>query len=604
MYMLVAGILLTAMPAAAFADEVVVNGGFETAGSGGSTQSASWSTAASGGVGAVSERSTTSPRTGAAVHHISTLAGVNIGGNASVSQNSAANAISLQGGTTVSASFYAKYNFGPGGVGFRVLRVLNRSGAVVADSGLGVATAGTNGNYQNFTIGPVNVPAFGAAPNDAYYAFIELNVAAGAFAGSTAEGWIDDVSITGTVVGGAPTGACCIANVCSTATQAACTGTYQGNATTCTPDPCAPPVTGACCINNVCSVTTQAGCAGTYQNNGTTCNPDPCAIPITGACCTNAGACTVTTQAACTTTWRGASTVCIPNTCPIITEVCSNGGFEQGGFGGATDSFTWNTAVSGGPGSLSQRDGTMARTGGFAHHLLTYGADAIGGNAAVSQNSVTDGGMTSLQENTPLFATFHGKYILGPGGVGFHVLRILNGSGAIVLSTPLGVINAGTNGTYQTYTTATLTVPAFGAPPNDVYSAFIELNVAAGAFVGASAEAYIDDVSISGTLVTGGGPANGTCCRGSVCSITTQAACTAGANGGAVWSSATTCNDVANQTTPCCKADFNNNGSLAVQDIFDYLNAWFAGDATADFNGGGLAVQDIFDYLNAWFAGC
>jgi uncharacterized membrane protein len=53
-----------------------------------------------------------------------------------------------------------------------------------------------------------------------------------------------------------------------------------------------------------------------------------------------------------------------------------------------------------------------------------------------------------------------------------------------------------------------------------------------------------------------------------------------------------------------CPADFNADGALAVQDIFDYLSAWFGGAATADFNGGGLSVQDIFDYLGAWFAGC
>jgi ELWxxDGT repeat protein len=53
-----------------------------------------------------------------------------------------------------------------------------------------------------------------------------------------------------------------------------------------------------------------------------------------------------------------------------------------------------------------------------------------------------------------------------------------------------------------------------------------------------------------------------------------------------------------------CRADFNTSGVLEVQDIFDFLNAWFAGQNRADFNGGGLAVQDIFDFLNAWFAGC
>lgn len=54
-----------------------------------------------------------------------------------------------------------------------------------------------------------------------------------------------------------------------------------------------------------------------------------------------------------------------------------------------------------------------------------------------------------------------------------------------------------------------------------------------------------------------------------------------------------------------CAPDFNNSGSLSVQDIFDFLNAWFAIDPRADFNlANGVTVQDIFDFLAAWFAGC
>ena len=54
-----------------------------------------------------------------------------------------------------------------------------------------------------------------------------------------------------------------------------------------------------------------------------------------------------------------------------------------------------------------------------------------------------------------------------------------------------------------------------------------------------------------------------------------------------------------------CPADFDRSGALAVQDIFDFLNAWFLGDPRTDFNGfDGVSVQDIFDFLNAWFAGC
>ncbi len=54
-----------------------------------------------------------------------------------------------------------------------------------------------------------------------------------------------------------------------------------------------------------------------------------------------------------------------------------------------------------------------------------------------------------------------------------------------------------------------------------------------------------------------------------------------------------------------CRVDWNKNGELSVQDIFDFLSAWFALDPRADFNGvSGITPQDIFDFLSAWFAGC
>jgi hypothetical protein len=49
-------------------------------------------------------------------------------------------------------------------------------------------------------------------------------------------------------------------------------------------------------------------------------------------------------------------------------------------------------------------------------------------------------------------------------------------------------------------------------------------------------------------------------------------------------------------------ADWNCSGALEVQDIFDFLSDWFAGNG--DFNADGtVSVQDIFDFLGAWFAG-
>jgi hypothetical protein len=54
-----------------------------------------------------------------------------------------------------------------------------------------------------------------------------------------------------------------------------------------------------------------------------------------------------------------------------------------------------------------------------------------------------------------------------------------------------------------------------------------------------------------------------------------------------------------------CPADYNCSGALSVQDIFDFLGAWFAGSPGANFNGiNGITVQDIFDFLGAWFNGC
>ena len=54
-----------------------------------------------------------------------------------------------------------------------------------------------------------------------------------------------------------------------------------------------------------------------------------------------------------------------------------------------------------------------------------------------------------------------------------------------------------------------------------------------------------------------------------------------------------------------CRADFNNSLTVSVQDVFDFLAAYFAADPRADFNDmAGITVQDIFDFLAAYFSGC
>ncbi|MBX3408099.1 MAG: lamin tail domain-containing protein [Phycisphaeraceae bacterium] len=96
----------------------------------------------------------------------------------------------------------------------------------------------------------------------------------------------------------------------------------------------------------------------------------------------------------------------------------------------------------------------------------------------------------------------------------------------------------------------------------------------------------------------------GACCFGSTCAITTAEGC---AGAGMQFAGAgTSCNVFGvNNTTPCCFADFDQDGTVAVPDIFAFLTAWFGGAATADIDqSGGNTVPDIFAFLTAWFAGC
>ena len=46
-------------------------------------------------------------------------------------------------------------------------------------------------------------------------------------------------------------------------------------------------------------------------------------------------------------------------------------------------------------------------------------------------------------------------------------------------------------------------------------------------------------------------------------------------------------------------------GFKSTRSVFDYLNAWMAGDLRADYNGlYGLDTSDVFAFLNGWFHSC
>ncbi|MHC4217895.1 MAG: multicopper oxidase domain-containing protein [Planctomycetota bacterium] len=127
----------------------------------------------------------------------------------------------------------------------------------------------------------------------------------------------------------ANTGACCFGDGnCQILSSADCTtqgGAYEGDGTTCSPNPCPQPE-GACCfLDESCLVLTQDDCStqgGSYQGDDTVCDPNPC-LTITGACCFSGAQCQELSPADCATqggSYQGDSTSCTPNPCPLNLE--------------------------------------------------------------------------------------------------------------------------------------------------------------------------------------------------------------------------------------------------------------------------------------------
>lgn len=93
-------------------------------------------------------------------------------------------------------------------------------------------------------------------------------------------------------------------------------------------------------------------------------------------------------------------------------------------------------------------------------------------------------------------------------------------------------------------------------------------------------------------------PGSGACCAAGFCQIVTAAQCAA--LGASYRGKDSVCTP-----TSCCLSDFNADGTVNVDDLFAFLNAWFARSLTADFDRNGvLSTEDIFGYLNRFFTGC
>jgi hypothetical protein len=314
-----------------------------------------------------------------------------------------------------------------------------------------------------------------------------------------------------------------------------------------TPSVCTIVASGACCTSaGVCSISTAAACISGYQGNGSVCAPNPCAQPSTGGCCVN-GSCSVQTESACVGAggvYQGTNISCANVTCGSSGGACCS----------TESSFCFNLSAA-----------ECAGNGIYQGNGTTCSASFQCPTGACCSASGTCTGPVSPVQCSQAGGTFKGTgTTCGPS-------TCPPASGACCLSTGACV------NTQQS-----------------VCSGFGNTMFMAGA-----------------TCTPNPCSQPGVCCRGTTCAIgVTQAGCTAPSGVGAKYTTAgasSGCNAGNNAKTPCCYADFDKLNGANLDDVFIYLNAWFAGSPYCKIAGDGSAtpsLDDIFQYINIWFAGC
>jgi len=501
---------------------------------------------------------------------------------------------------------------------------------------------------QASTLYHIRLSSFGATPSGNTYTITVSDAVAGACCNATT-GACTVVATAATCASGStyqgngtlcnpnscpqPTGACCTPDGgCSTLTGAACTtagGLFQGNASVCSGLVC-PVAVGSCCNNTtgVCTyILGTSTCSGGTFTSGGFCSPNSCPQP--GACCV-AGCCSVTLQSACTGTWGPANSTCTPGLCgtPVNNE-CAGAtsvavGANLGTNCGATTSFvvTPETQCGGTSGAGGARDVfhifTPAQsanytintcgTPGFDSTLALYNSCPVNGlTPPVACNDDTAGtcAISGLRSEIPNQLLIAGNsYIVrvaawgGGTAEGPYVLNITQGAAA---------------GACCTGTTCAISL-GFNCPPANYQGDFTACGpntcdplgsccAVDGTCTEVAQSLCTGTFTLAGTCTPNTCPQpTGACCCGSSCTITLPAACT-GTNQSFA-GPGTTCVPFSN-TVPCCRGDFNKVGAVSVQDIFDFLAGYFAGDSCADTNDStGISVQDIFDFLAAYFGGC
>ena len=440
-------------------------------------------------------------------------------------------------------------------------------------------------------------------------------------------------------------GACCFLDTCMVMCQSLCPAGAQfvGSGTSCTP---ASVCNVACCLGSgVCTLTTTTDCGGSAGAIGSTCTPNTCPQPR--ACCLTGGACIFQIASACTSGTVGAAgSTCTPNACPHpaspANDVCAavltsgpsvtltGGVFTSSGatMTGATVDGVNPSCGSGTPAPDVWWRFTPANSGTYFistcpssvswdttvsvwSNCTTQVPGACGDDSCGTQATVF--GHASLAQALSAGTTYLvrvGAFQPLTSGIGPFTLQVsamgacCNTAGACSMTVQSACTgNRIFQGLYSACT------------PNPCPQPRACCDAGWNCFMTVPSQCAAQG-SISGAEGSTCSPTSpcpiGVCCRGATCSSSvTLADCSNPGTGiGAVYAQGplgASCNTTGNRSSPCCYADFNKTGGVTVQDIFDYLAAWFGGSPFArvggDGTGGAPTAQSIFDFLAAWFGG-
>ena len=130
----------------------------------------------------------------------------------------------------------------------------------------------------------------------------------------------------------------------------------------------------------------------------------------------------------------------------------------------------------------------------------------------------------------------------------------------------------------------------------------IAITLTAGTAYLISVGGYFGD---SGDFVLRVTSAPGACCAGSTCTIVSQSGCAG--PGSRFTGPGLACNASLSTNVPCCRADFNQDGIVSIDDLFLYINAHFSSSPAAAITSNGTSppvLDDLFLYINAYFVGC